>query len=370
VEATVYERQAELREVGTGVQLWLNGSFALREIGALEAVEQAGAPVERQVMRSWRRGTLFEIHLGELARRHGAPPPMIVRRPAIIDALKAALPAEAVELNADFVELEQDESGVTARFAGGRSERGAALIGADGIRSTVRQRLFPGVSPRYAGYQYLRATTPRDESLHPEAQVSITFGPGDRIGFGDIGGGHMYLFAVIVTPEGSTDGEEGRKGELLRRYRDFPKEVVATIEATPEDEIGRTDIYDLEPMPSWGDGRAMLIGDAAHATTPNLGRGASEGIEDAVVLARKLRLDGGEGAVAAGLRAFEDARRPLAAKVQSTAWRIGKVASWSDPVRSRVREVVMKRITGRALPKQAEAELASAQAASSAAGGP
>jgi FAD-dependent urate hydroxylase len=359
VDATLYERDAELSEVGTGVQLWLNGVRALQELGVRERIERAGAPVQNQSMRSWRRGTLFDFPLGDMAREHGHPRPLIVRRPPIIEELAAALDDGAVVLGAELVSIDEDDAGVTANFADGRSERGAVLIGADGIRSTVRGILFPEVSPRYAGYQYLRAMTQRQESHHPEGETQITFGRGDRFGFGDIGGGQIYWYAIIVTPEGSGDDERGRKGELVDRYREFPDKILATIEATPDESIGRTDIYDLKPMPSWGRGRVMLIGDAAHATTPNLGRGASEGIEDAVVLARALgAADLADGSsVTASLRSFEEQRRPATAKIQSTAWRIGKAASWSDPVRCRVREAAMRRIVSRALPKQALADM-------------
>jgi FAD-dependent urate hydroxylase len=359
VEATVYEADPELSELGTGVQLWLNGTRALEELGVLDPIQLAGAPVERQSMASWRGRILAEIPVGDLARRYGRPRPLIARRPRIIEALAAALGEDAVVLRAKLVSVEEEGSTVTASFADGRSERGAALLGADGIKSTVREILFPDVRPRYAGYQYLRAMTERQEGLHPEGVVWISFGPGDRFGFADIGGGLMYWFAVIVTPEGSGDDERGRKGELLDRYRHFPQEVLAAIEATPEDSIGRTDIYDLKPMKSWGPGRIKLIGDAAHATTPNLGRGASEGIEDAAALGRLFgRADLSDGeSVTAGLRGFEELRRPATAKVQRIAWRIGKAASWSDPIRWRLRETVFRRILSRVLPKQAEAEL-------------
>lgn len=297
--------------------------------------------------------------VGEMAREFDLLPPVIVRRPDLLKVLKDALADEVVQLGTTFVGFDQDETGVTARFADGREERGAVLVGADGINSAVRARQANGSQPRYAGYQYLRALSQFEHPAFPPGRFTFTFGPGDRFGVSHAGGGTMYWWAVILTPEGTKDTAIGRKREVLERFQRFPPEIPALIEATKEEAILRNDIRDLAPLERWGDGLVTLLGDSAHATTPNLGRGAGEAIEDAVVLAECLaaspELTSGAAAVSA-LRAYEGRRMPATAKVQTAARRIGKIASWENEVAWRSRELIMKNIAGPAMVKSWRAE--------------
>jgi FAD-dependent urate hydroxylase len=358
IEVVVFESAPKLHTVGTAVQLWLNGTAALRALGVVDEVQEHGAPHERMEMKSVRGEVLVEVPVGELARRNGLPPALIVRRPDLIQVLGDALPSDVVRFDSTVEAVEQDEDGITAHLSDGRRERGAALVAADGLTSTLRRAVAPTASPRYAGYQYLRALVANDGFLD-EGLFRFTFGRGDRFGMNDAGRGEVYWFAVVVAPEGATDRPGGRKQEMLDRFRSFPPPIPSVIEATGDTEIFRTDICDIDPLDRWGEGRFTLLGDAAHATTPNMGRGASEAIEDAAVLGRCLASAGtlsDPGVAAAALRSYEEARMPATRKIQTGARRIGKMASWSDPVRCRVRETVMKRLAGPGMVKQMEAE--------------
>jgi 2-polyprenyl-6-methoxyphenol hydroxylase-like FAD-dependent oxidoreductase len=299
--------------------------------------------------------------VGEMARRHGAPPATNVPRGDLLKLLAAAVGPGAVRLGARCERVEQDEGGVTAHLQGGGQERGAMLVGADGIDSAMRALLFKDAKPRFAGYQYLRALVRYEHPSHPPGHFSFTFGRGDRIGLHNMGRGRMYWFAVIVTPPGSTDGKAGRKAELVERFKDFAPPVPAAIAAAEEPAIGRTDIRDLKPLERWGDGRIILMGDAAHATTPNLGRGASEAIEDAVALARVLGSADAlsdRGPLVSALRSFEELRRQETSVVQTKAWRIGRLASWSSLPACAFREFVMEHIASRAMRKSFESDFA------------
>src|SRR5687767_5100959 len=140
IAATVFERAPELREIGGGVTVWTPGMKALRQLGAADAVLATGTPAESFEFRSWRGDVLVEIPLGELGRKHGAPN-MLIRRADLQSALLAQLDQSAIQLGAEYVGFEQDDTGVIARFADGREERGSVLIGADGIRSVTRLQL-------------------------------------------------------------------------------------------------------------------------------------------------------------------------------------------------------------------------------------
>jgi FAD-dependent urate hydroxylase len=356
VEAAVFEQAPEIREVGTGTGVWLNGMSALRRLGVDEEVMQIAGPVEMQEFRSWRGKVLGRLAVGDFAREQGLPLPVIVRRSELLRVISERVDPQVVHLGSRVVGFEQDGDGVTLRLADGREERGGALVGADGIDSVVRAALGVGVEPRYAGYQYLRGLTHVDEATLPHGVFLFAFGRGDRLGAGYAGGGLTYWFAVIVTPKGSGDPDIGRKGELMKRFRDFAPPSTALIETTPEESIFRHDIRDIKPIERWGEGRVTLLGDAAHATTPNMGRGAGEAMEDAVALANSLAAGSDGVGTADALRAYERRRRGPAAQVQNRAWRIGKLASWKNPAACAVREQIMQRIVMRGMEKSMRAE--------------
>jgi 2-polyprenyl-6-methoxyphenol hydroxylase-like FAD-dependent oxidoreductase len=361
LDVTVLEQAPKLGEVGTGIGVWVNGMVALRELGLADEALARGRAYERQELRSWRGDLLVALPVGDLAKKHRIPPPMIIRRPALLEMLIEALGPGVVQLGAQVASFQQGAGGVTVRLGDGREERGDLLVGADGIRSVVRGALMPEVRPRYAGYQYLRAIAEFSDPSFPPGRFVFAFGRGDRFGLSHIGPDRLYWWAVIPAAEGAQDLSVGRKAEVAQRFRRFMPPIPRLIAATPEDQILRNDIYDLRPLPRWGDGRVTLLGDAAHATTPNLGRGGGEAMEDAVALAAALapvRAQGEGAAIVSALRAYEARRMEPTAQVQTSAWRIGVTASWRNPLACAARELLMRTVIGKGMAKRYEKEFA------------
>ena len=187
------------------------------------------------------------------------------------------------------------------------------LIGADGLHSTIRKQLHGDTELRYSGYTVWRAMPPFQDDRVTDAYPHQAVGPGGGFGLhpkGEL----MYWFGSMVRPEGAPDPPEGRKHELMQHFGGWYDPIPAAIEATPDEAIFRSDIYDRKPLERWGTGRVTLLGDAAHATTPAMGQGAGMTIEDAAVLAEELSLDPGLGdgeKIAEALRArTRDAAAP------------------------------------------------------------
>jgi len=224
------------------------------------------------------------------------------------------------------------------------------LIGADGLRSVVREGL-PGADaapPRYAGYSAWRAVLPFQSEALPEGYSCETWGRGRRFGYVPLGRGRVYWFATENTPH-ALGAAPPSKSALLERFGDWHAPIPALLEATEEGVILHNPIFDRDPAEVWGEGRVTLLGDAVHPTTPNLGQGACQAIEDAVVLARCLA---GQAEVEGALRAYEAARRKRTSEITLLSRRFGSMAQASHPLVCRLRDTVMRMTPPRLLQKQ------------------
>jgi 2-polyprenyl-6-methoxyphenol hydroxylase-like FAD-dependent oxidoreductase len=354
-EVAVFERTAELREIGAGLLLAANAHKALGELGLAEAVASLGTPASAAEIRSWRGKVLASIPAAELEREVGAPSAAVHR--ADLQALLVREVGEGIlHLGAEVEGFERDESGVRVSLAGGGEERADILVGADGLRSKVRATLFGPEKPRYAGYTSWRAVVEPKEELLPWGRGFESWGRGARFGCAHIGDGRIYWFATANAPEGAKDGPPGSpdapRAKLLGLFADWHRPIRELIEATEEGAILRTDIYDREPLgDTWGEGAVTLLGDAAHPTTPNLGQGACQAVEDAVVLTRCLNED---GATAEALRRYERLRSERVAMIVRLSRRIGRVAQLENPVLCRLRDGVFGMIPSKVHLRQLE----------------
>jgi 2-polyprenyl-6-methoxyphenol hydroxylase-like FAD-dependent oxidoreductase len=327
VDAVVFERAPEIREVGAGLSLWSNAVTALRRLGLEEAVTRGGSPV-RRIRTLTSDGTLLsEMPFDAVSRKAGAPC-VCVHRADLQKILAGALPPEAIRTNSTCVGFEQQEDGVTARFEDGRAEAGDLLVGADGIRSAIRTGLFGNREPRYAGYTCWRGMA-RFEPPELAAGVSLfALGAGSQMGLFRCGPGRVYWFVTRNASAGGADPPAGHRRAVLAVIEGWHPTFCAAIEAAEEAAVFRNDIIDRPPIRGWGAGRVTLLGDAVHPTTPNLGQGACQALEDAVVLADRVRHCGPN---AAALREYEDRRRERTASITRRSWSSGRCLQWQSP---------------------------------------
>jgi 2-polyprenyl-6-methoxyphenol hydroxylase-like FAD-dependent oxidoreductase len=335
-EVTVLEGARELAPVGAGLALQPNAMKALAHLGLAETVAAAGARLDRAgVLDRKGRALGAPIDVVAMARELGAPT-IAVHRARLHQVLLEAAGAERVRLAARVLGFEERAGAVEVRVEGGTTLTGALLVGADGLRSAVRAQLLGAEEPRYAGYTTWRGVTPAG-SVAPLGRMSESWGRGERFGMADIGQGEIYWFAVADAPAGEKDGDV--KAELLARFRDWHDPIAEVIRTTPDARILRTDINDRPPIRSWHRGRVVLLGDAAHPMTPNLGQGACQAIEDAVVLADRLEA---EPDLERALCAYEERRIRRANGMVLGARRLGAVAQWKNPLAVAVRNAGMR----------------------------
>ena len=328
----VYERSSVLGEVGAGIALASNAMNALASIGMSESIAACGVPLTSGTIKDWKGTTL--VNPADVQ----AFLSVCVHRADLQRTLADSLPENTLRLGYELSDFEQQGDTVIARFTNGEEVEGDILVGADGIHSRVRTEILGREELRYSGYTAWRSIT----SFATASATSESWGLGQRFGIVPIGGGRVYWFATKNVPEGASDAPEGRKDELLKLFERWHHPVEALISATNPDEILRHDLYDRKPIPPpWGRGRVTLLGDAAHPTTPNLGQGACQAIEDAIVLAHVLR---NTTDLSESLRQYERERAPRTSFITNLSWRVGRMAQLQNPVACWFRNLAMRSV--------------------------
>lgn len=319
-EPVVLEKRTEAQVRGEGAFLSLapNGINALRAHGLAEAAIAAGVRTSGLAMFNEHGRRVAFMDYGRYRDRFGAPC-ITIRRGALESVLADAAAAAGIAVRyaaeVDVVEVRPDEVVI-----GG--ERFDALVACDGLRSTIRSRIFPELpQPRYTGLIGTGGFVDAPGVRPTGGAMNMTFGKRAFFGYIAEPGWPVMWFNTYPAPE-SEAGPIGDAAAYARfiesLHRDDPLDNARILAAVPA--IGRNyPIYDMAELPYWSRGRVLLMGDAAHAVAPHAGQGAAMAIEDALVLAAVLEA---EESVEAAFARFFQLRRERTQKVI----RIGRMA--------------------------------------------
>ena len=317
----VFERAEQLNEVGAGIWMQPNAIKVLDWLGLGTQVRESGVLLN-QVNITNAQLVPFKKTNQEVVQDEKGNKIVAIHRATLQKILFEALPIGSVKLGCEFNTLEQINSQVKVSVDD-REITTDLLIGADGISSRVRNSIFSKTSKRFSGQTCWRGVS--DIRL-PEDFLNAgieSWGKKIRFGFSQITENQVYWFAVMNAPQDGTDNSHTIKAELQNIYRGFHPLVLNIINQTQADKIIRNDIKDLKRLAKWHEGKVVLIGDAAHATTPNMGQGAGQGIEDAYYLANILAK---RNQIEETLDLFESARREKVDYVVNNSWKFGKMA--------------------------------------------
>lgn len=312
---TLLESAPEFGEIGAGLTLTPNAMKGLDFIGICEEAAAVGVEPGKQRFQHWQDGrNLVEIDRSGQRAKYGAPY-ITVHRADVHDVMTAAARRSGVEMIAGAAVVSSEGTSVTT--ADGRTFSGDVLVGADGVKSVIRER-FESLTPQFSGHVAWRSLVPVTPELQELSDFpGIIIGPGSMIARYNVRGSTIMNLAFFTRQQGWN--EEGwttpaDPAEIRGVYADWCQDTQLLLDAACQQPLFKWAINTRQPLSTWViDGNVTLIGDAAHAMTPFLGQGAVTGIEDAIVLARALAAS---SSISEGLTRYEKARYERATFIQ------------------------------------------------------
>lgn len=314
----LYEQAPELTEIGGGINMGPNAARVLYRLGLGPGLEREGVKPLGSHQRRWDDGrTLQKAPLNPRCEELYGAPHITIHRADLLAVIAAAFPEKHVHLGHRLIDVEQRGDKVEARFANGASATADVLVGADGIHSTVRARLFGEEAPQFAGCVAYRGLVPAERV----ADLGLELGSQSWVG----PGGHFVHYFVsrgrLLNFVGWTEHDEWNREDwtdratierALAAFHDWHPQLRRIVGAAGTCFIWA--LFDREPLPRWSQGRVTLLGDACHPMYPFMGQGAAQSIEDGACLAACLQA--GVDDPAAALLRYERLRLPRVSRLQ------------------------------------------------------
>ncbi len=345
----VLEKSAEFGEIGYGIQQGPNAYRMLDWLGVMKDLEPQAVFTKNLILID----ALTDRELTRISceaafrKRYGAPYTVVHRRDLHGALLDACRKCEQVSLHTskELVSFTERSDSVIARCADGSEYAGAALIGADGLRSRVREAVIADGPPRPAGHVTYRGVVPLDrvkDRSHFDDMV-IWIGPNLHfVQYRLRGGTVMNNVATVVSRKFARGERENYGGpdelmEVFARTTPQVREMLAYV-GTDKNWV----LHDRDPLPGWTRGRVTLLGDAAHPTLQYLAQGACMAIEDAVVLSRTIAA-AAPGGIPSALEAYEQERYLRAIRVPITARLFGEIIHCDGGARDLRNQLLLQR---------------------------
>jgi len=345
---TVYEAYSYKGEAGSGLNMAPNGMNVLAALGLADDIIARGAVTLEHCFRSEEGKVLARIPYGNISK-YGQPG-VSMSRATLYEVLTNEINRSGIPIkyNRRLLSIDQQENGVQANFENGERAWGDILVGADGIHSKARSHILPqGPGPSFVGVVgvggFVKLEKVPELSKQELGSLNYTFGAKGFFGYCAVDPDYAMWWSNLHAAQPMDEKAlkdpslEGLKEEMLSIYKDFHEPVAALI--THTERPVRQNISDIQSLPTWHKGRVLLIGDAAHAVSPNAGQGASMALEDAMYLAKLLR-DGGPDYAQVFMQ-FEKDRKPRVEKIVAEGRRRGVGKQAVSPLKAKMRNLMM-----------------------------
>ena len=340
IHAQIYEAAPEIREAGAGLWVAANAINVLERLGIATEIKAVGNQLLYAGLADHKGNSLSEVDFTKIINNYGNGT-VAIHRGKLQSILLKNVASQSIFTGKKVENIAHTEGGIQVQFSDGSSEKCDVLIGADGLNSVVRKHLFGVVPLRYSGQTCWRGIS--KSSLKDTRTTTELWGKkgGLRASYVQVGENEVYWYVTLKEKEGIKISPTLLKSYLLDLVSEFQSDIQNIIQNTETSAILHNDLFDFKPIPQWHKGNIVLVGDAAHATTPNLGQGACQAIEDAYVLAKCLseKNDPQEA-----FKAYQNIRFKKAKFVVETSYQLGLLNNIGGAIGYRLRNLVLKSV--------------------------
>lgn len=334
ISVRIFEQAAQLKPVGAGIILANNAMQVYEKLGLRDAIEAHGQPISAMQITKPNLKPLSKVDLTHFERKYTTRN-IAIHRGVLQQLLLDALHTTEVHLNHKLATMIEDTEGYFLKFENGRHVLSKTTLGADGIHSKVRQNICTNHIIRSSNQICWRGIATFDLPVQYKNTLSEAWGKGNRFGFVPIAENKVYWYALKSFEKDPSSYSNEVLETYFAAYHPLAQEL---IRSTSKTHINTAEISDLQPIDNWFKGNVCLIGDAAHAMTPNMGQGACQAIEDAFVLSECLHKYNTQLA----FDRYQKIRLPKAHHVVKTSWFIGKIAHLTHPLSIQLRNQMLR----------------------------
>lgn len=320
----IFEQAKQIKEVGAGIILANNAMQVYEKLELQKVIDENGNPISSMNITKSNLKPLSKIDLSYFEQKHNTRSIAIHRgklQQILIDKLKS------IEINLDhkLTTIVKNDNGYDLNFENGNQIQSSTVLGADGLNSIVRRNIFPNNSIRNANQICWRGVTEYELPFKYRNELNEAWGKSERFGFVQISENKVYWYALKSFKKNKNEFSINDLHQYFSSYNPIIKDI---INSTQKEQINTAEISDLKPTNIWFKENVCLIGDSAHATTPNMGQGACQAIEDAFVLSECLC----KYEINKAFSEFQKLRLLKAHQVVKASWLIGKMAHLKNPI--------------------------------------
>ena len=291
-QVTIYEQAEHILPMGAAISLWSNGVKCLNYLGLTDQIAKLGGQMNNLAYMDGLTGevmTQFSLHplIEEVGQR-----PYPVSRSDLQNMLMDEFGRDNIHLGKKMLSFKQAKEIVTVQFADGTQVQTELLVGADGTHSSTRAYVLgEQVERRYAGYVNWNGLVEISEEYAPADQWTTYVGEGKRVSLMPVADHRFYFFFDVPLAAGLKNNRSHYKTLLKEYFAGWCPQVQKLIDHMNEQKTNRVEIHDIEPFAQYYKGRVVIVGDAAHSTTPDIGQGGCQAMEDAIYLSRALQIN-------------------------------------------------------------------------------
>ncbi len=338
IEYKLYEKDEKVRGIGAGFGLASNAMKAFEILGYADQIVPLGHMLEDFEIQDWKEKTILKADTNRLRKNYNTEN-FAIHRADLHRYLYQSINPNNIITGKKVVNVLQNFDKAILYFNDETTAEADFIIAADGINSVIRQKLLPKSNPQYAGYICWRGVI-KDENYTSKKSIE-TWGKAGRFGLTPLKDNQIYWYACKNTPLNSKV-YQWDLSDIKTNFKDYSGLIRSTLQKTKPSDLITTPIMDLKPLQNYVYNRVILIGDAAHATTPNMGQGACMAVEDVCVLIDEIKKNADD--LFACFDRYNLRRLKRTNYIITTSRLAGKVAQLEHPFLTEIRNFVFRKL--------------------------